>query len=227
MNYISQLKTFANLIQEDSRFTCQHVSLYYAILHYGNAAHFQKSFSVHRDSLMQFAKIGSVNTYTRCMKELHSWGLIDYQPSKSMFVASRVTMIKFDHTPDYSSDHSVDKTPDRTDEMELRPFIELKNMNNLKNLNKPNEFKEVEDFFKEEGLDFSLALAFFKYYEARNWKAGTSAIANWKALALYWTSNAQKFKSHEKSTSNSRRNTSIPIPGHLSAPKPKQYNEPL
>lgn len=63
---------------------------------------------------MFFSRIGSVNTYSRCIKQLNEWGYIDYFPSKSALVGSQVSCISFDNTANKSLDKTGDKAGDKT-----------------------------------------------------------------------------------------------------------------
>ncbi len=45
---------------------------------------------------MRLCCMGSKNTYSKCMKELHQWGYIDYRPSFNPMVGSEVHLHKFE-----------------------------------------------------------------------------------------------------------------------------------
>lgn len=45
---------------------------------------------------MYLAHIGSVNTYTKCVKQLHQWGYIEYFPSFNPNTGSKITCISFE-----------------------------------------------------------------------------------------------------------------------------------
>lgn len=88
---------------------------------------------------MQLSKIGSVNTYTKCLKQLHDWSYIIYHPSYNPHVGSQVTLISFD------------KGSDKADEQEevklVRPYINYRNIrNNDKHISK----QPVSDAIKVE-----------------------------------------------------------------------------
>ena len=217
MNYISHLSQFYQRLPDDQRFTPHHLSLYMAVFQAWNTARFAASFYVDRTELMNLSKIGSVNTYIRCLKNLHDWNFINYQPSRSMSIGSRISIIIFDNTVD----NATDNTNDYRDETELRRIIK-QNESSIK-----IEHEEVENYFKENEVDLTEARRFFNYYEARGWKTGKTNIINWKALAQKWISNGPKFKSYEKLKPNTRKPAGAPKPGNLSATSSKNYNEPL
>ena len=87
---------------------------------------------------MQLSKIGSVNTYIRCLKQLHEWKFLDYQPSFNSVVGSRVTLFIFDNA-----------------ESNAEPVYTLYNNINNTNINKrvngtlAPTFFEVEIYFKK------------------------------------------------------------------------------
>lgn len=73
-----------------------HISLYMALFQIWNLNRFQNPFTIARDEMMQLSRIGSVNTYARCIKQLQEWGYILYVPTSNLYVSSQVTCISFD-----------------------------------------------------------------------------------------------------------------------------------
>lgn len=55
---------------------------------------------------MFISKIGSVNTYTKCLKELHAWGYIRYEPSFNPQRGSKVYLYRFDKGDDKGGDNA-------------------------------------------------------------------------------------------------------------------------
>ncbi|HEY5405905.1 MAG TPA: hypothetical protein VIJ92_02410 [Ginsengibacter sp.] len=96
MNYIRHLNAFFSFVRSDNRLTSSHVSLYLALFQYWNFNRFQNPFPVYRDNMMQLSKIGSKNTYHKCMKELHANGYIMYHPSISKFQPVKISMLRLD-----------------------------------------------------------------------------------------------------------------------------------
>lgn len=96
MNYIRHLNAFFSLVRSDNRLACSHVSLYLALFQYWNFNRFQNPFPVYRDNLMNLSKIGSKNTYHKCIKELHEAKYIYYQPTASKFLPVRISVIRLD-----------------------------------------------------------------------------------------------------------------------------------
>ena len=96
MNYIRHLNGFFERLAEDERLSSYHISLYIALFQLWNANRFSDQFTISRTEVMQLARIGSANTYARCMKELTDWGYITYQPSSNLHSGSKVTCTRFD-----------------------------------------------------------------------------------------------------------------------------------
>ncbi|MCC6180615.1 MAG: transcriptional regulator [Bacteroidia bacterium] len=143
-NYILHLNKAFQLIYSDNRLSPFHVSLYYSLFQYWNISKFRNPISISRDDQMQASKIGSVNTYLRCLKELDTWGYIKYVPSHNPMKGSLVYMFKFDttintttHTTSDNGNHNTsDKTTQTTLKKVLRPSI-----NNSNSTNKLNSIK--------------------------------------------------------------------------------------
>jgi hypothetical protein len=68
--------------------------------------------------MMQLSRIGSANTYARCMKELSDWGYVMYTASSNIHSGSRVSCIRFDTATDIARNTGTDtgiKTSTSTD----------------------------------------------------------------------------------------------------------------
>lgn len=100
MNYIRHQTGLFERFAEDERVSPFHISLYFALFQFWNRNRFRNPFPVSREELMFLSHIGSVNTYTRCIKELHRWGYIEYFPSFNPNTGSKVTCISFDKGSD-------------------------------------------------------------------------------------------------------------------------------
>ncbi|HEY4196616.1 MAG TPA: hypothetical protein VGM63_13825, partial [Mucilaginibacter sp.] len=96
MNYIRHLNGFFARIQNDKRVGPLHVSLYMALFQHWNHHRFETVFPVCRPVIMRLSKIGSKNTYYKCMKELHYAGYIRYYPSLYRHLPVKVTIHRLD-----------------------------------------------------------------------------------------------------------------------------------
>ncbi|MDX9881889.1 MAG: hypothetical protein RBS73_07460 [Prolixibacteraceae bacterium] len=108
MNYIRHLNGFFERLAEDPRLSSYHISLYIALFQYWNANRFSDQFTISRTEVMQLARIGSANTYARCIKELADWGYITYQPSSNLHSGSKVTCTRFDMGSDTAGNTACD-----------------------------------------------------------------------------------------------------------------------
>lgn len=150
-NYIIHLNKAFEFICNDQRLTPFHVSLYFGLFQYWNIAKFRNPISISRDEMMRAAKIGSVNTYIRCIKELDAWQYIKYSPSFNPQKGSLVHLYNFDKATNKPSNNDTDisanngnkktlkKASDKTDETQLSPSI-----NSSNNTNKTNKKKKHE-----------------------------------------------------------------------------------
>jgi hypothetical protein len=144
VNYIAHLESVFMKFVEDDRTSPWHFSLYMAMFHIWNNSMFRDEINVRRDEMMMLSKIGSANTYTRCMQQLSEWGYIAYHPSNSKYKSSKVHMYRFDNGADKGSDkgggNGSDKGSDNAPVQHLRPFINY-NKTIENNLNTTNMSK--------------------------------------------------------------------------------------
>lgn len=110
MNYIRHLNGFFARLAEDKHMSSYHISLYFALFQQWNADRFGQQFVITRAETMEISRLGSVNTYARCMKELSEWGYIRYIPSSNLHSGSRVSCIRFDTTIDTAANTGTDTT---------------------------------------------------------------------------------------------------------------------
>lgn len=96
MNYVRHLNGFFKILEKDERMSAYHISLYLTCFQIWNQNRFVNPFPVSRMEMMRLSRIGSVNTYARCMKELHKWGYVEYTPSSNMHQGSQLSCIRFD-----------------------------------------------------------------------------------------------------------------------------------
>ncbi len=108
MNYIRHLNGFFTRLTVDCQMTSYHISLYLALFQQWNAERFADEFIISRREMMDLSRIGSANTYARCMKELAEWGYIRYIAASNIHSGSRVSCIRFDTTGDTTSNITDD-----------------------------------------------------------------------------------------------------------------------
>lgn len=95
MNYIKHLTGFFEKVATDKSLNPTHVSLYIALFQFWNCNRFKNPISISRDEVMRISKISSKATYHKCLKNLHSLGYINYEPSYNPFKGSHVYLFNF------------------------------------------------------------------------------------------------------------------------------------
>ena len=95
MNYIKHLTGFFEKVVLDKTLNPTHVSLYIALFQFWNCNRFKNPISINRDEVMRISKISSKATYHKCLKNLHSLGYINYEPSYNPFKGSHVILFNF------------------------------------------------------------------------------------------------------------------------------------
>ena len=95
MNYIKHLTGFFEKVAIDKTLNPTHVSLYVALFQFWNCNRFKNPISISRDEVMRISKISSKATYHKCLKNLHSLGYINYEPSYNPFKGSHVYLFNF------------------------------------------------------------------------------------------------------------------------------------
>lgn len=95
-NFIKHFRSWMSRQASDARLKPHHVSLYLVLFHYWNLNHFQNPVIIRRKEVMENSKIGSFNTYSRCLHDLHTWKYITYQVSYNAQYPSKVVLFTFD-----------------------------------------------------------------------------------------------------------------------------------
>ena len=245
MNYIRHLTGVFQCMDNDKRLTPFHISLYMVLFRQWNNNRFKNPISIARDELMKAAKIGSVNTYTKALKQLHQYQYIRYEPSFNPHIGSRIYLYTFEN----ANGHTIDNT----DEIEMSPLLNIEN--NKNNSNQKNKNTQAQNFenqleplkkmnpnpepnpgdipppmehliiyFNEKEFSAIEAEKFFNYFQSNGWLVGgKSPMKDWKAAARNWMLNAKKFnKNGTKPTPQA-----TPSPGKLHSETRKNYEEPL
>lgn len=229
VNYIRHLEKISERFYEDTRLSPWHVSLYYGLFHSWNRSKFQNPISICRSELMTVSKIGSVNTYTKCLKQLDEWGYIEYIPSHNPMKGSLVNLYIFDTTIDNSNDTTDNMTTDTTAVTLVRPSINsLNNRNNKtsktrkkKTTFSPPPIDKVKEFFNENNSSIEQAEKFFNHFESNGWLVGGKAkMKNWQAAARNWTRRSEEFATRSLSSSKGAS-------GNLNVNQNKDYSIPL
>ena len=141
MNYIAHLTAVMERIAQDDRLNPSHVSLYLALFQFWNMNRFKNTISIHREDTMRLSKIGSKNTYHKCISELSQWGFFLYCPSHNPMKGSTVKMYKFGTSSGTTTRTSTGTTSVQVPVQALVPSINNTNINKLSKQNKQGEHK--------------------------------------------------------------------------------------
>ncbi len=257
MNYIRQLTGFFLRVADDDRLNPTHVSLYMAIFQFWNLERFRNPVSISRQELMRISKICAKATYHKCIKDLHNYGYIRYQPSYNPFKGSLVYL--FDLQSSNEQELILHHTNIETSiEQAVAPYI-----NNI-NITKQNDENETtpknEIVVKVSKRKAKVIEVNGQKVEAKNEKVKGSCptIEEAKAYFLIQSSTeteAQKFHNYFQSNGwkvggktpmqdwqaaarnwilnapsfnqSKPANNQLPQPGNLSITINKDYSEPL
>lgn len=225
VNYIKHLNAVFLQFSKDGRLNPTHISLYVALFQLWNNYHFPMEFYINREEAMRFSKIGSKTTYHRCIKEMHHWKYLLYEPSHNPFKGSRIKMFNFgtsDGQALYPNDTNIG-TSDGQAVVSINKHIQTgKNNTNDTKLDKPKNENEVIDFFEKENWPELEAKKFYNHYQGIGWKVGgKTKIVDWHATARNWMLKADEIK-EEKTMVAVSQNTD-----NLKTSSNKNYNEPL
>lgn len=215
MNYIRQLTAAMERFASDDRLNPTHVSLYLALFQYWNLARFKNPISISRDEIMRLSKIGSKVTYHRCIKDLHNWSYLQYDPSHNPFKGSHVYMFNFCTSSEQAEIHSRSKNGQVLGQA-VAPSKTIETFKNDKQNKRPS-LQQIKDFFEKEKCIEPVEMEaekFFNYYSATGWKIGKSHLEDWEAAARNWI-----IKANETPLVQNRDN--------LNATTDKNYDQPL
>lgn len=227
MNYITHLNAVFSRIGRDNRLNPPHFSLYMALFHFWNMNQFCETFHISREELMKWAKIGSTSTYHRCIKDLHNWKYVEYLPSHSAYIGSRVKMFDFTKHDYHKTDTTSGTTTATTPKLRIGPNINMnKHDKTIYNYNKrarPKNKNQVLNFFKKNNWSAVEGKKFYNHYSSIGWKIGGKIdIVDWKSAAENWVLKAEEFKKKKRKKKGVSQKWD-----NLKTTKDKDYDEPL
>lgn len=88
---VRELTWFYEAIREDNRILPSHIAVFMALFQCWNQNDFQNPVQINRQQVMEAAKISGLATYHRCIRDLHRYGYIRYQPSYHPAIRSQVS----------------------------------------------------------------------------------------------------------------------------------------
>ena len=225
INYIKHLNGVFLLFSKDGRLNPTHISIYVALFQFWNNYHFPTDFYVNRDEVMKFSKIGSKTTYHRCIKELHHWKYIMYEPSHNPFHGSKIKMFNFGTSDGqllYPNSISNGLSNGQAVISINKPLQTIENNTNETKLDHPKNQNEVIDFFEKEDWPILEAKKFFNHYQGIGWRVGgKTKIVDWKATARNWMLKANQLNPDKIEVEVGQQTD------NLKTSKNKNYHEPL
>jgi hypothetical protein len=83
------IKSLATL-SKDNRITVWHIGMYSPFIQLWHSGECQNPVRITRRKVLALSRIGNIVTYHKCIKELESFGYIDYKPSYNPYKGSTV-----------------------------------------------------------------------------------------------------------------------------------------
>ncbi len=197
------------MMDQVQTFKPYHISLYLVLFRMWNTNRFENPISISRKETMQLARIGSPNTYTQALKELHRHQFIRYDPSYDKTKGSLIILYRFDTiscTPSVSKmSPSINIQTTHTIEEDEKSISNSKNENMKNNqcssggaahsAERVPPLQHIQIYFQEKGHPKTEAERFFNYYESNGWLiGGKSPMKDWKAAARNWILNIKRFE---------------------------------
>jgi len=94
MRDIDRLVFFVQQGSTDERLKAIHICVYMALFCFRNILDYHMPFRISRRKIMDMAKIRSIATYHKCIREMSEFGYIEYVPSFDKFIGSQVKFLK-------------------------------------------------------------------------------------------------------------------------------------
>ncbi|RFZ92832.1 hypothetical protein D0C36_15680 [Mucilaginibacter conchicola] len=92
MEFCKPLSVFFGAVKNDPRISITHIGLFATILEYWQTRGFPVPLCAYAHEIMPMAKILANTTYHRCIRDLHDFGYIIYQPSYKRNERSRIIL---------------------------------------------------------------------------------------------------------------------------------------
>jgi hypothetical protein len=105
---LSPLAIFFEGIRKDYRICTTHIGLFAALLEYWQRHEFRNPIEAYSYQIMPLAKISASTTYHKCLRDLHHYGYLRYEPSFKRNRPSRIFLISVEekHLPKLDSSFS-------------------------------------------------------------------------------------------------------------------------
>jgi hypothetical protein len=163
VNYLMHHKN-SNLKLIELNLNSTHISLYNALFLIWNECGFDTELSINRNDVMKLSKIGSANTYTKCLKELHDCNMICYKPSFNPLIGSKINLYRFDNGTDNGSDKGTGKSSSKGTGNGTDTLYKLLNKETIKLLN--INYKLINEKLKVWIEDENITASPFSFYNS-------------------------------------------------------------
>ena len=90
MEICRPLSVFFDAVKNDPRIGITHIGLFATLLEYWQSQGFPRPLCAYAHEIMPMAKILASTTYHRCIRDLHDFGYIIYEPSYKRNQRSRI-----------------------------------------------------------------------------------------------------------------------------------------
>jgi len=90
------LSVFFEGIRKDPRICITHIGLFATLIEYWQANDFANPIRAYAHEIMPLAKISASTTYHRCIRDLHDFGYIFYDPSFKRNERSKISIMTGD-----------------------------------------------------------------------------------------------------------------------------------
>ena len=93
MKEVNTLIFFIQAGKSNKKLKATHISIYLALFCSWRNDNYHTPFKISRSTIMDMAKIRSMATYHKCIREISEWGLIEYSPSYDRFIGTQVRFL--------------------------------------------------------------------------------------------------------------------------------------
>jgi len=255
INFIRHLNAFYTLVHEHERLRANDISLYMALFQLWNLEHFPVSLMVDRNLVVRLSKIGSLRTYMQCVKRLHDFGFLTYEPSERPFSRCMIKMVPLEkstpHKYTKNAPHMRSKNDthmwSNKDPVEgcnsdphtgaiLPYFNNNKQINNFINESKTarSQKKSKDKIIAPVAPELEEICTYFRS-AAQSEKEAELFYFHYKAIGwtmsgtpiLDWKAAAEKWISRIPSLKNNAIANTTSTIGGLQSAKDKRYDEPI
>jgi hypothetical protein len=86
------ISVFFEAIRNDGRISVTHIGVYAALVQYWQEHEFLNPMNAYSYEIMRLAKLSASTTYHKCIRDLHAYGYVHYEPSFKRNRRSRICL---------------------------------------------------------------------------------------------------------------------------------------